>query len=125
MSSRSEALQRRFVDFGVSVSALTTRLPRNPPGQNLSRQLARAAMAPAGLYSEARDAESTLDYVHKVKVCVKELREVTIWLEMASRISRANFGIEPLARECNELTAIMVTCLKKARANPRRTGKAE
>lgn len=119
--TRSALLQQRLVDFGVAVSELTRRLPRDAAGINLSRQLARAAVAPAGLYAEARDAESTPDYLHKLKVCVKELREAAVWLEMIARLSTPDSRVEALRRECSELTAIAVTCVKKARESVRAT----
>lgn len=120
MTSRSHALQRRLIDFGVAVSALSRRVPRDAAGRNASQQLVRAATAPAALYAEARDAESTVDYVHKVKMCIKELREAAVWLEVARRTSPDGTTTEPLERECDELTAIFVTCVKKARAEPRK-----
>ena len=76
-------------------------------------------MAPAAFYAEARDAESARDYIHKAKLCVKELRETAVWLRMAIGLSGHGPNASALATECNELTAIMVTCVRKARDNPR------
>ena len=72
-------------------------------------------MSPAGNYAEARDAESNTDYVHKVKLCVKELREAAVWIDVAKRLLRGSAVPAALEKECNELTAILVTCLRKAR----------
>lgn len=91
-------------------------MPRDAAGRAIADQLVRAGMSPAANYAEAREAYSTRDYVFKVQLCLKELRETMVWLRVAeaSRFRNADFG--QLQRECNELTAILVTCAKKAKA---------
>lgn len=78
------------------------------------RQLARSATAPAANYAEAREAVSSRDYVHRMKIVVKELRETLAWLQMVRASGFRTGDIEALERECHELTAISVTCIRRA-----------
>ena len=57
---------------------------------------------------------STRDYVFKMKICVKELRESLAWLQMAREAGFRPQEVEVLARECDELIAIAVTCIRRA-----------
>lgn len=78
------------------------------------RQLARSATSPAANYAEAREAVSSRDYVHRMKIVVKELRETITWLEMLRVAGFRARDIEVLERECRELIAISVTCIRRA-----------
>lgn len=94
--------------------AVVRKAPRDPALDNIFRQLARAATSPAANYAEARESVSDRDYVHKLKIVVKKLRESLVWIRMAQAA-----GVKPrepgaLAQECHELIAISVTCIRKA-----------
>jgi four helix bundle protein len=117
MPNRSELLQRRLVAFGASANELVRRIPRDLAGQNVARQLVRSATAPAALYAEAREAESTHDYIHKMKLCLKELRESGVWIAMLHSTSGGTIHPQRLERECDQLTAIVVACIRKARSH--------
>ena len=107
-------LADRLVEFGGRVCALVRRGSRDPALDVISRQLARSATSPAANYAEAREAVSSRDYVFKMKVCVKELRESLAWLQMARRAGYGSAELDALTSECNELIAITVTCIKRA-----------
>ncbi len=87
-------------------------------------QLARCATSSAANYAEARSAESRRDFVHKMQLCLKELRETSVWLELLDRLDRAH-DVGSLQRECNELTAIFVASIKTARRVVKRRGEGE
>lgn len=108
-------LADRLVAFGGRVCGAVRRAPRELMLDHVFRQLARAATSPAANYAEAREAISTRDYVHKLKICVKELREALSWLEMLRAAGFRAPDIAPLIDECNQLIAICVTCIRKAR----------
>lgn len=91
-------------------------MPNDLVGIHLARQLVRSATSPAANYAEARSAESPRDFVHKMQICLKELRETSIWLRLAARAGAARIGSEPLAKECRELIAIFVTSIRTARS---------
>ncbi len=93
------------------------RAPRDAVLENVFKQLARAATSPAANYAEAREAVSTRDYVFKMKICVKELRESLVWLGIAKQSGFPARELDALMTECGELIAICVTCIRKARNN--------
>lgn len=77
-------------------------------------QLLRCATAPAAIYAEARAAETKRDFVHKTQLCLKELRETQVWLELLRRLGDPSPASHLLA-EANELSAIFVSSIKTAR----------
>lgn len=113
-SSATPLLADRLIDFGGRVCALIRRASREHALENVFRQLVRSATSPAANYAEAREAVSTRDYVFKMKICVKELRESLAWLRMAQQAGFKPAEIESLAKECDELIAISVTCIRRA-----------
>jgi four helix bundle protein len=120
MTSDKPLLADRLVDFGGRVCAMVRRAAREPALDTMHRQLVRCATAPAANYAEARDSVSARDYVYRMKVCVKELREALTWLKMLQRAGYRTQEIDALAKECDELIAIAVACIKKATTNPSR-----
>ncbi len=114
LSATKPQLADRLVEFGGRVCGIIRRAPRDFALENVLRQLARAATSPAANYAEAREAVSTRDYVFKMKICVKELRETLAWLRMAEGAGFKPAELAPLTRECHELIAICVTCIRRA-----------
>lgn len=79
---KSNDLERRLIDFAVRVINVADALPESPAGKHIGRQLLRSGTSPAPNYAEARGAESTADFVHKLKIALKELNESCVWLKM-------------------------------------------
>ena len=102
-------LHPRLVDFGVAVCRAVRTVRRDTAGVNIARQLVRASMSPAASYAEAKGSESMQDFVHKLQICIKEMRETLVWLEAADRLgyTKPPRSAE-LRRECMELIAILV-----------------
>lgn len=119
-TSKSALLADRLIRFGGRVCAVVRRAPREPMLESAFRQLARAATSPAANYAEAREAVSTRDYIYKLKVCTKELREALSWLQMLQAAGYRPRDLQPLVDECNELVAICVTCVRTAGGKGRR-----
>ncbi len=110
-------LEDRLIDFAVRVIITAESLPKNKAGNHIAGQLIRSGTSPAPNYGEAQSAESRADFIHKMKVSLKELRETLVWLKM---IKRARFiepssKIEPLLDENNQLISIFVTSLQTAK----------
>jgi len=108
-------LSDRLANFGGSVLAAVRRAPRDPALEHVFRQLARAATSPAANYAEARESVSTRDYVYRMKVCVKELREALVWLGIARQAGFKPEALDELIGECRQLIAISVTCIRRAK----------
>ncbi|HTX87604.1 MAG TPA: four helix bundle protein, partial [Bacteroidales bacterium] len=75
-------LEERLVRFAVRISDLVESLPVSMCGKYLSGQLIRSGLSPALNYGEARSAESVNDFIHKMKIALKELRETFISLKI-------------------------------------------
>ena len=74
------------MNFAVCVGHITQRLPHDRLGAHVSNQLIRSATAPAANYAEAQAAESRRDFVHKLKLVLKELRESLVWLRFLQKM---------------------------------------
>jgi four helix bundle protein len=111
---RPEDLQRRLVAFGIAVCRSLRDLKRDRITDHIVWQLLRSSMSAAANYAEARAAESRRDFVHKMQICLKELRESLVWLQFASALSTKQSDGAQLVAECNELTAIFAASLKTA-----------
>ena len=107
-------LHDRLIEFAGRVCAIARRYARDPVLENIHRQLARSATSPAANYAEAREATSRRDYVYRMKICAKELRESHTWLQIARRAGYDSAELDALIAECNELIAITLTCARKA-----------
>ena len=118
MSRRSDdvrELQERLIQFGLSVCHGLRAIPRDRVSDHFSGQLLRCATAPAAHYSEARGAESKRDFIHKMQLGLKELRESDVWLRFLGGLTRYDWT--SIRAECNELTAIFVSSLKTAKGD--------
>jgi len=116
------ALESRLIDFGSAVCEAVRRLPDDFVGSHLGRQLVRSGTSPAANCAEARGAESRRDFVHKMQICLKELRETLVWLRFARRVGGREVDVTGLEHECNQLVSIFVQSVKTARVGNRRPG---
>ncbi len=112
-------LETRLVVFAIKISTLVESLPRTVSVRNISGQLIRSGTAPALNYGEAKSAESSKDFIHKMKIALKELRESYIALKILSQINNQqqdNF-LDSCLVECNELISIFVKSIQTAERN--------
>ena len=100
-------LEDRLINFAVLVINVVGQLPENRIGAHLGGQLTRSATSPALNYGEARGAESPKDFVHKIGIVLKELRETYNCLRILSKTG-AIAKNDPALLECNELISIFV-----------------
>ena len=112
-------LQDRLIGFAVRALSVVEALPNNRIGNHVAGQLLRSGTAPAPNHGEAQSAESRKDFVHKMKIALKELRETHVWLLMIQRkpLIEPQEKLAPIIRECNELISIFVTSIKTAEKN--------
>jgi four helix bundle protein len=91
-------------------------------GNHIAGQLLRCGTSPAPNYGEAQGAESRADFIHKMKVCLKELRESRVWLLMIVRAKLIipTSKLDPLIQETNELISIFVTSVRTAKKGKKR-----
>ena len=105
-------LEDRLIDFAVKICTLTERFPSTPIAKHVATQLMRSGTSPLANYGEAQGAKSRQDFVHKLKLCLKELRETQAWLKFVDRMSFCPENILSTRAECNELVAILVASVR-------------
>ena len=113
-----QQLENRLIDFAVMIIDIIETLPSNKSANHIAGQLVRSGTSPAPNYAEARGAESRRDFIHKLKIALKELRESMVWLTI---ILRKKYTTDPQVlaaiSECNELISIFVSTTKTSDAN--------
>ena len=116
---RKYDLEDRLVRFSVSIISLAETLPDSLAGRYIAGQITRSGMAPALNYGEAKSAESTNDFVHKMKISLKELRETFVSLKIiqAKPLVRKTDFLDICLQECNELISIFVKSIETAAIN--------
>ena len=116
-------LEDRLIDFVVRIIPISESLPKTRIGRHVSGQIVRCGTSPAPNYGEAQGAESGADFIHKMKICLKELRETRVWLlimvkaELVKPVSK----LDPLIDENNQLISIFVRSIQTARQNREKT----
>ncbi len=120
----ADALQRRLVSFAVKIIELVGHLPKTSAGRHVSGQILRSGTSPAPNYVEARGAESRADFVHKLRIAVKELNETGIWLLiiLEARIA-PTAQVVNLITEDRELACILGASIRTAQAKASRISK--
>ncbi|NIM48178.1 MAG: four helix bundle protein [Gemmatimonadales bacterium] len=114
-------LEDRLIDFAAGVCGVVDRLPRTAVGRHVGDQLVRCATSPAANYAEAQGAESRRDFVHKLEICLKEVRETRTWLKFVCRMELVELArAERVVRECEELLAIFAASVGTATKKNRR-----
>jgi len=110
-----QILEERLIDFAVIIIDLIETLPNSKAGNHIANQLVRSGTAPAPNYGEAQSAESRKDFIHKMKIPLKELRETMIWLKIILRKRMCDIPkCQAAIAECDELIAIFVRSTKTA-----------
>ncbi|HCI69538.1 MAG: four helix bundle protein [Bacteroidetes bacterium] len=118
MKARQYNLQNRLIEFSISIIEVSEKLPKNYVGQHLSKQLIRSGTSPAFQQAEAQSAESSKDFIHKLKIGIKELRETKVNLEIISRkFLPSEVIVQNTLKECDELVAIFYSSIRTAKAN--------
>ena len=112
-------LQNRLIDFAVKIIKIASDLPSDKVGNHIKGQIIRSGTSPAANYGEAQAAESRADFIHKLKISLKELRETDVWLQVIERsqlLQGAN-KLQPAIHEVNELISIIYKSIETAKNN--------
>ena len=111
-------LENRLINFAVRIINVVEAMPSSKAGNHVAGQLIRSGTAPAPNYGEAQSAESRKDFLHKMKIALKELRETMIWLKIIERKPLCEPAkMTDITKECDELIAIFVASVKTAEEN--------
>ncbi|MCK4255663.1 four helix bundle protein [candidate division WOR-3 bacterium] len=113
---RGEDIEGPLLDFAIRIIKLVNSLPKTVVGKHVGGQLTRAGTSAGSNYGEACGAESKADFVHKLGVVLKELKESRFWLNLIHRTELIKpQWVKPLLQECEELCAIIAKSIITAK----------
>ena len=119
MQERIFDLEERLLDYAARIVRLVEKLPDTRAGNHIANQLLRSGTSPLPNHGEAEGAESRNDFIHKMGVCHKELRESRRWLRLIQRIPLMPdaSALDEDIRETDELVRIFAASIRTARSN--------
>lgn len=112
-------LEDRLLDFAVDMVELTESLPNTRAGNHIAGQLLRCGTSPLSNHGEVEAAESRKDFLHKLRICLKELRETKRWLRLVSRLKKLGepANLPACLNGVEELIRIFAASVKTAEKN--------
>ena len=118
-------LEERLLEYSVRIIRLIEALPKTRAGNHVAGQLLRSGTSPLANHGEAQAGESRADFNHKLKVCLKELREALRWLKLVRRVPlvRPADKIDALLQETEELIRIFVKSIQTSQQRTLRASK--
>src|SRR6185437_3828877 len=119
MTNSKFDLEDRLVEFSCKIIEIVELLPSSRAGNYIAAQLIRCGLAPTLLYGEAQGAESRADFIHKMKICLKELKETRVCLKVIAK-AKLIVPIEKLVNiksENEQLVSIVAKSIETAKKN--------
>jgi four helix bundle protein len=116
-------LEDRLLVFAAGVIEVSEKLPNSRAGNHVAGQFLRSETSPYGNHGEAQEPESLEDFIHKMKIRLKELRETRRWARLIhhERWLAGHTKLELLLRESEELIRIFKASIRTAQRNRGRT----
>jgi four helix bundle protein len=117
-SGRRFDLEERLLDYAVRIIRLVDALPSTRASRHVADQLLRCGTSPLANHGELQAAESRRDFIHKLGICLKEIREARRWLRLVHRVPLlAPSKIDPLLGETEALIKIFSASIRTAEKN--------
>jgi len=117
-SERRFDLEERLLEYAVRIIRLVDALPATRAGRHVADQLLRCGTSPLANHGELQGAESRKDFIHKLGICLKEIREARRWLRLVHRVPLlAPSKIDPLLAETESLIKIFAASIRTAQKN--------
>jgi four helix bundle protein len=119
MKERIFDLEDRLIEFAARIADVVEALPKTRAGNHIAGQLVRCGLAPALNYGEAQSAESRDDFMRKMKIVLKELKETRVCLKFIrkKKMILPETRLDPLCKECEELISIIGKSIETAKKN--------
>jgi len=112
----SDELVERLINFSARIGKVVDALPDTRMGRHIGGQLVRSGTSPAPNYEEACAAESRADFVHKLSICLKELRESRSWIRLIIKTEMlTEHRMSELLDESNQLCNIIAQSIVTAK----------
>ena len=112
-------LEERLLEFACGIIDISEKLPNSRAGNHVAGQILRSGTSPYPNHGEAEDAESREDFIHKMKICLKELRETRRWARLINRKNwtKNDPGLVFVLNEVEELIRIFFSSIQTAKRN--------
>ena len=119
MKEKKFVLQDRLIDYAVRIIKLSEALPNTKTGNHIRTQILKSGTSPAPNYGEVQSAESKADFIHKLKIALKELRETEVWIKIIIRaeLIKPVEKLTSLLDETDELISILFKSIETAQKN--------
>lgn len=119
MQTTAYDLEERLLEYSARIIRLSEHVTDSVAGRHVAQQFLRSGTAALPNHGEAQAAESPADFVHKLKVGLKELRETHRWLRLVQRIPlvKAPDRVDPLQKETDELIRIFAASIRTAESH--------
>jgi len=119
MEEQKYDLENRLLEYLLGIIKIVEKLPNNRAGNHVAGQLLRSGTSPYANHGEAQAAESAQDFIHKMRICLKELRESKRWLKLIQRVPLVKLPdkVDVLLQETEELIKIFATSIRTAEKN--------
>jgi len=116
MNEKKYDLEDRLLEYAARIIKIVEQLPNSKAGNHVSGQMLRSGTSPYPNHGEAQAAESPKDFIHKLRICLKELRETQRWMKLIQRVPliRKPELLNDMLKETEELIKIFVTSIKTA-----------
>lgn len=116
---RQYDLEDRLLEFAANIVELTESLPTTRAGNHIAGQLLRCGTSPLSNHGEVEAAESRKDFLHKLRICLKELRETKRWLRLVRSVKKLSelADVSLCLNEVEELIRIFVASVRTAQKN--------
>src|SRR5690606_4332471 len=116
---KRQELEERLITFSANVILFTEFISKSYAGNHLTGQIIRSSTSPALNYGEAQSAESKKDFIHKMGICLKELRETMNCLNTIERTNLSTNGeiINKLKTDAILFISVFVVSIKSAKVN--------
>jgi len=88
---RKYDLEGRLLNYTINIIEVVEALPNTRTGNHIANQLLRSGTSPYPNHGEAQAAESNNDFIHKMRICLKELRETYRWLKVIRRLKLISY----------------------------------
>lgn len=121
-TKRTYDLEERLLQFSARIIRLVEDLPNTRTGNHVANQLLRSGTSPYANHAEAQAAESRNDFIHKLRICLKELREAKRWIMLIQRAALLNQAekVNDALLECEELLKIFVQSIRTAESKKKK-----
>jgi len=111
-------LEERLLEYAVRIIRLVDALPATRAGRHVADQLLRCGTSPLANHGELQGAESRKDFIHKLRLCLKEIREARRWLRLVQSVPLLPPSkVEPLLNETESLVKIFAASIRTAEGN--------